>query len=491
MAKPSKKIKSVARLLCLFGIFAAIFLWSCNDDRNADIKAPDDGQKSEDADLVSQETTEVPDNLPEMDFGGYGFRIYVRDEMQYGEDFIAEEENGEPINDAVYARNKKIEERFGIGIKTILFDSGDTLAYGVQNSVRAGSDDFDIIAMHGAGAFLFAANNLSLDWFENMPYIDFDAPWWPDDITKNLSAFGRLYCMTGDISHLGLSCTGALLFNKYLFESLGIEYPYNDVIGGSWTLDKFMSIVRQGSGDLNGDGIISPESDRYGFEISSEWAYPINVLYCGGDRVITIGDDGVPELTVYTPRTIDIFGKFAEIVNGGATYIGNGVSGPSVNMFEDGRALFYSSSLKAVISLRAMEQEIGVLPVPKYNESTPKYYANVDAGQNVIAIPATSTDNERTSIIVEALCAEGHRTVMPALYELSLKTKFARDDESAEMMDYIKDGRVYDYGYFNSSVSGWMAYTGRTLLVENDFNFASFYEKHADVVKKNIEGLNK
>ena len=46
---------------------------------------------------------------------------------------------------------------------------------------------FDMIAGHGAGAFLLAQGNLAVDWFENIPYVDFDAPWWATDTIKNLS----------------------------------------------------------------------------------------------------------------------------------------------------------------------------------------------------------------------------------------------------------------------------------------------------------------
>ena len=80
---------------------------------------------------------------------------------------------------------------------------------------------------------------------------------------------------------------------------------------------------------------------------------------------------------------------------------------------------------------------------------------------------------------------------MPAFYDVSLKTKYARDDESSAMIDYIKDGRVYDYGYFNGSVSLDLAYIGQRLATTKNFNFTSFYERLEDRVQKNIDDLNK
>ena len=58
---------------------------------------------------------------------------------------------------------------------------------------------------------------------------------------------------------------------------------------------------------------------------------------------------------------------------------------------------------------------------------------------------ATKEDLERTSVILEAMACESLKSVVPAYYELMLKTKFARDEESEEMIDYIVSQRVFDW----------------------------------------------
>jgi len=180
------------------------------------------------------------------------------------------------------------------------------------------------------------------------------------------------------------------------------------------------------------------------------------------------------------------------MMNSGAPYmhdVSKDGDYPTNTAFRAGRSLFYTTYLRDIIFHRDLDYEVGILPIPKYDDSTPKYYTNVDAGQNVFSVPVTAAETERTSIIVEALCAEGHRTVMPAFYEVSLKTKYSRDDESAAMIDYIKDGRVYDYGYFNSSVTGDLAYVGQRLVTTKNPNFTSFYERNEVKVRQNIDAL--
>ena len=364
-------------------------------------------------------------------------------------------------------------------------------ASALQRIIQAGDDIYDIAAVHGAGAFSLAQSNFVLDWFENMPYVDFDAPWWSDDAIKNLAAFGRLYCVTGDITHLGLASTQSFLFNKDLFANLGLDYPYQDVLNGTWTLDKFIGLTKSAPADLNGDGQITPDADRFGLFMFNEWTYPISVLYSGGDRVITIDGGGTPELTIYNPRTVDIFDKFFDMMNtDGAAYIpGISHSAAIDDMFTSGRSLFYAGVLSDVIKLRDMENEIGILPHPKYDANVPLYYSLVDAGQNVFVVPITAENTERTSIIVEALAAEGYKNIMPAFYEISLKTKHARDDESSAMIDFIRAGRIFDYGYYNNSVTGDLAYAGQRLVTGRNQNFTSFFERNETRVQRNIERL--
>ena len=45
------------------------------------------------------------------------------------------------------------------------------------------------------------------------------------------------------------------------------------------------------------------------------------------------------------------------------------------------------------------------------------------------------------------MSAEGYYTLKEAYYDTVLKTKGARDEESAEMLDLIFSNRIYDIGY--------------------------------------------
>ena len=97
--------------------------------------------------------------------------------------------------------------------------------------------------------------------------------------------------------------------------------------------------------------------------------------------------------------------------------------------------------------LRSMETDFGIVPNPKYTESQERYYDLISLGSgNGMAIPVTTQDTERTGIIVEALSAESKYTLTPAYYDITLKTKLSRDEESAAMLDIIFTSRVFELG---------------------------------------------
>ena len=64
----------------------------------------------------------------------------------------------------------------------------------------------------------------------------------------------------------------------------------------------------------------------------------------------------------------------------------------------------------------------------------------------VLTIPVTNNDTGFAGFMLEALSAESTYTTLPAYYEVSCKTKYTYDAESAEMLDIIFSGIVYDLG---------------------------------------------
>ena len=77
---------------------------------------------------------------------------------------------------------------------------------------------------------------------------------------------------------------------------------------------------------------------------------------------------------------------------------------------------------------------------------------------------------------------------MPAFYDVSLKTKYSRDEESEEMMDLVRDSIIYDIGYV---AGGTFESIGRNLAKSESHDFASTYAAGESAALKKLEDFNR
>ncbi len=441
---------------------------------------------------AAPEETEIPDDLPDIDYGGEAFTMFVRDDDSFIADMYAEASNGDIMNDAVYDRNQKVSERFGVNFEIVR--SANVYANDAKNAIMAGDDAYDILLCHARTTSRYAHEQLILEWNSKMKYIDLDKPWWNQDSRQSLSVANKLYTCSGDICHLNLGAANGMFYNKQLFKELRIDDLYDMVKSGKWTFDEFTKLAKLGLSDLNGDGKYDFENDRLGYA-TTWWIGPIQVLYTGGQRICEKDKNDELVLTLNTERTVDIFEKFFAFTDSDAGYIykADGKQAELIKAFSENRLMFLDGNIKTLDIMRDMKADFGIIPWPKFDENEEKYYTNVDAGCNLIGVPITVSDPDRVSIILEALCAEGYKTVMPQYYEVALQTKYSRDDESVQMLDLIRDGRVFDAGYFYDNVNfkGAINSIGQQLSKTDDHNFASLYAANESLALDSIATINK
>jgi len=127
--------------------------------------------------------------------------------------------------------------------------------------------------------------------------------------------------------------------------------------------------------------------------------------------------------------------------------ISNTDDGYYTQLFETGHGMFFWMRLDEVTNMRNGDTDFGILPTPKYEEAQEKYYSFVSQHTTgLMSIPITVAGDklDELGLILEALAAESHYTLIPEYIELSLKTKHARDQESGEMLDIIINNRIFD-----------------------------------------------
>lgn len=473
-------------------LLASLLLSACGETKSG---GETSGESTSDTveSTSAEETEELSDDLPEKDFGGYDFTMFIRNDDGFIRNMYVEEADSDIMNDAIFERNSRVAERFNVNFS--LKRANDTSGGHVKTVIMANEDVYDIIVIHARKVSMLAHNGLLLDWNTELPYVDLDKPWWNQDCRNSLSIANKLYTCVGDISYLDLGAADAMLFNRKLFDDYGISDAdiYDTVKKGNWTFDRFAEIARNSYLDLNSDGIMDIDNDQYGY-VTYEWIGPIEVLYTGSQRICTKDENDELVLSLNTERTVNIFNKFFALTDSDAGLICSvDEYEKSFKVFSDNRAVFTDMNIKDIEKLRNMSADFGIIPWPKFDETETKYYSNVDAGCNLIGVPITAGDPERTSIILEALCADGSKNVIPKYYETVLQTKYTRDDDSVQMLDYIRDGRVFDPGYFysNEDFNNPINSVGNQLIAANGHNFATFYAKNEAAAKKLIEGINK
>jgi len=453
------------------------------------------GEEPAENDIYNMKAREnAQDGLPAMDFEGADFTVLQRTEWNY--EFFAESENGDVVNDAVYRRNFAVEDRFNVKIKTIetegIWGQQDNFVRRVKNTVSAGDDEYNIISGYAAYMPRLQSSGYVIN-LNALPYLNFDRTWWSRDLMDNLTINGKLFFTTGDIALSLWEDILAVYFNKQMIQDYAIENPYELVRSGKWTIDKLDEICRNVYVDVNGDGKITEAADIFGYATDTANLVD-NYFNAFGEPSIRKDSDGAPYLAQNTQKMTDITDKMYEFLwNNRGVYANPVASAEPENLykyiFEEGRAMFLPEHLGNASTLRSMETDFGIIPYPKWNEQQENYITAPVAYFSLIAVPTTAKNLEMTGLITEALCVESYKKVIPAFYEISLKTKYSRDEESAEMIDIIRSGVVFDFGAIYCTQLDTNFHLFRMLMSDKKNNWTSQFEKNEQRYNKLLEKL--
>ena len=406
-----------------------------------------EGTTSADQDTKEETSadTTVKDDLPDdLDFSGRELRILTSNNTKNAV-LVPEESTGDILNDAMYDRNMKICDRFGITIteEAITWDSARDKA---RNTISAGDDAYDLISLIDREALNFAAENMI--WYaDDVKNINLSKPYWNQMLNENATIGGRQVLAYSDIAMTAYDFTHVMLFNKKMVGDLQLGSPYDLVSDGTWTLDKFAEYSAQATSDINGDGVYD-KNDRYGFASLAKQIAPCFWIGAGCVSVKKDADD-LPVFDMENERMLSVLERAYDLTWGGKDWFvqkeGDWYS--NTTLFAEDQVLFCNSTFSDIFgaTLREMKSDYGIIPYPKYDEAQEKYYSRVEGGCPY-SIPVTVVDTAFAGAMMEAISCESYNSVIPAYYEVALKAKFTRDSQSGEILDMLMQNRVYDWG---------------------------------------------
>lgn len=433
--------------------------------------------------VTAQESTY---SVGRKDFGGCTYTFFTVDKSVtklMNLSFVAEEMDGEPVNDALYARNRTVSDLYNIKITEETLNGWD-LSDAVAKSIEAGDDAYDTVSFALIFMVSQGMNGLYTDW-NGIRSVSPDNPWWDKTVNESVSIGNRQYFLAGDISIYYKGNVWVYFFNKTLMEEVSPDDPYAMVRDGRWTAEAHMRLTKASVYDLDGDSKLD-ENDRWGL-VTHAGNYA-ELIYAFGENFFTKDENDIPKLSMDTPSFNEVFETVLKL-NFTETIQPKSYSKSSyVNVFYENRSLFMAEILAVAEAMRGMEDlEFGILPLPKLNEEQESYISSSHPTSHLLAMPVTVSDAERTGLITEAIAEHSTGTLTDAYYEKVVKYKLTRDEESVAMLDIILSNCTVDIctgldigGVGSRFVSMCAANKNnlQSLLAERAGSIAADLEKH-------------
>lgn len=430
---------------------------------------------------------EIPDTLK---FPDETVTILTAEGIVAGPDEL--EEGATAQGEAAYNWRRTIEEMFGITLESIgIVPWGDTQNLARQ-SINAGSDDYDMVFTCAQHQVNLVNEGLYLP-LNSLPYIDIEKPWWNKQYIDSVSVIeGEPYILFGDITYNTTQRTTCVFFNINLLEEKLNMVPddlYQLVYDGEWTIEKFGELVSMVYEDANGNTKNDPD-DIHGLVTNGNGAFNW-MAFSSGLEFTTRDELGYPVLDINKESTISLIDKLGKVFWRNPSVGNVGDNHEHVWKFGNGNALFLVNRffLTGWEQLRTMEDDYGILPMPKYDESIDGYHSTVEILVQWGAVPVTVPEDqiEMVSAVAEAMAYYGREYITPAYYETTLKLKQTRDEASMDMIDMIMAGRDTDFLFVNS-LSGLNTIFSSIAGAGNNI-FASIYAAKESAAKANLETL--
>ena len=485
-----KSMRIHAMLLAALAMGSAI-LTSCASTSDSDASAVAQTAETTAA-VTAVETTEedvrraVSDNVPEFDFGGAAFRTITQDST--ANDIWVEGETGDILDDAIYARNRMVEERFNITIPEVLAVPFGEISSYVKKTVSAGEDAYELVIGQMEQTGKDALGGYFMNWYD-LPHVNFSQPWYPSTLVEQATVNDKMYIIASDLSLSYIIYTYCVYYDKVAAANWDLPDLYQLVDEGKWTMEKMFQFGKQVYLDTDGSNDRS-EGDYYGMFAALDGCTVSAYFYGAEQPYASIKNDEIV-MDVNCDKTVSILDVMRENLfnTDGIWSVTSGITSQgAANAFITGNYLFAPSIIKySLYQLRDTENEWGILPFPKWDEAQDRYYSAIDAGASVLTVPTTAQNTEMIGAVVEVLSAESWKTVMPTFYDTVMDSKIANDEGTVRMLDTIFDSRVIDFAYLYDGWDGWV-FKMQALLVGNN-DFASFYAKQEKSVAKHYDKI--
>lgn len=467
---------TAAMLLCL------CVLISCSSDPDA---AADTADTAAQNDLTAAQTEpEITSGNPaDLDLGGETIHLwYTTGWASYTD--IAGEQSGDVLDDAVYAQNLAVQEKLNCVID--FQDPGTIQAEcdkGISTVLLADDTSYDVFCATQWSGSKLVPQGLYMN-IVDLPYLSLEAPWWDLAYMQEMSVgAGRTYTLVGDCIIDRTRYLSCVYYNKVLYGNL-FDDPdglYQTVLDGEWTYDMLKTLSETVFSDLNNNGK-TDDDDLLGTRLG--WNQDIMALqFCTGVPLTERDADNIPQIVANSEAMIDVVNSLYDVAfeTSGILYdksqesVGTEVA---TKQFKEDRSLFCFGQLQTSEYLRDMKTDYGVIPTPKFDSEQEEYHSYMFEVMRFMALPYNCQKTEAVCAMLEEMAFEGYHSVSPVYYETVLKSKYARDNASGQMIDLVRNGLNTDIGLiYPTSWNGIACLVRDSFYFSKSSDFVSAYEK--------------
>jgi len=485
-----KFARIIAFLLCL-AMVSLVFV-SCGETE-VTTKAPT-------TDPAQTTDAWVPDGLPELNYEGEKVRILSRsDDWFYDELSLKPEESLNIIDESICKREAYVAERLGVELdvdKVVSRGQLTALTNSVRSYFESAVDVYDLVAGSCYHLMPLSTEGILYDWRE-IDNVDLDQPWYAQNFIELSTINDHNIFVTGDAALSLMRLSFVTFINLDLASTYGCADIYDVVTNHEWTIDYQMELVSNVYEDLSGDSTVDSE-DLFGMTMSLGagvdlyWsAFNMEILANDGEGQLFINIDNEKvsaALEKLCSFHHDNPGVYAQPGNGDLEY------DTMKQYFASNQRLFMNNHLISVESefLINMESPYGIVPAPMWDTDQDGYYTYVHDQYTVFGIMGTVPEDKLPIIgaFMEVTSNYSYNETRDVYFEIALKGRYARDEQSRVMLDTIVESIKIDAGWIYSGCLNDFANKFRNLVSAKDNRWASNYRALGKILESNLGKLN-
>lgn len=413
-------------------------------------------------------------------------------------DFNVESETGEIISDVVFKKDSLVEEYLGIDIE-VVWENGawanrSKFNEKITNAYETGDNTYDLVNNAVVCTLPLAQKGVLVNVNE-LQYTNLEQPWYVANMVEDFGIKGKLYGIMSDHSLSLYKDLAAIFFNVNLWQDQRSDVDFYELVRkNEWTLDKFIELTSDMAKDLNGDGQYDTENDRYAYfgeaVPNRSWLTAMDI------KIIDMNKDGSYNYYGLNEQLSDIYDKLVEYR---ATVPGvtDQDSNTSKNVgkvtprdaFAAGRVAMMTHRIESTEFIRDMDNDYGIIPIPKYDQSQENYISQVATSVSTFFIPQNQDDLDLVSKFIECEAYFGYTHVTPVYYEASLKARYVNDPNIFEMLDIIRENATASFLFVYSSNFSNSPYTLLAFDKAPKADLASWFTTTKRVFVESVEKM--